>query len=395
MDQENSAIQAIGATAPADRPRVGGIRSGLTAASISIAAAGFAVVIWAGISGNFYTEVNGLSSKIFLPAAIGASLVLIGATITTLWRGVGFWLGVAVVGQAVSLQMIDAGRLIHFQHYRSLGDLASRDSISLAVFTLQILLVTIGIAKKAGAIRKWIKTAVSWWQLAAIAVVVVLSGAAVTKEVSVYAASIIVSAVVQLAGAANIVLAAWAIPDGSAAWLREKFGVLFGSDAEAESVGLDRFSVVAAVLVIVITGMLSYFVYQAHPHVPDETQYVFQARYLAAGELTVTPPLVPEAFTMYLIPYQDSRWFSIFSPGWSAVLAIGVWANAIWLVNPILAGLCVLLTYLFFHGLYSQRFARMGILLLCCSPWFIFMSMSLMSHVFTLACALGAAVLIQ
>ncbi len=99
-----------------------------------------------------------------------------------------------------------------------------------------------------------------------------------------------------------------------------------------------------------------------------------------------------KAFTMYMLPFQQSNWFGIFSPGWSALLAIGVKLNVVWLINPLLAGLCVLLSYLFFQEIYSRRFARIAVLLLCCSPWFVFMAMSFMSHIFTLVCALSAAV---
>jgi hypothetical protein len=145
--------------------------------------------------------------------------------------------------------------------------------------------------------------------------------------------------------------------------------------------------------VVLLTGALSFFVYEAHPHVPDESQYLFQAKYMAAGQLTVKAPLVPEAFSMYMLPHGEPRWFGIFPPGWPAMLAIGTLAGLTWLVNPLLSGLCILLAYWLYQELYSRRFARAAILMLCCSPWFIFMGMSFMSHVATLALALAASLL--
>ena len=73
------------------------------------------------------------------------------------------------------------------------------------------------------------------------------------------------------------------------------------------------------------------------------------------------------------------------------MLAIGVLLGAPWLVNPVLAGVNVLLTYLFIREVYDRRCARLTVLLLCISPWFIFMGMNFMAHTFTLTCALIAS----
>ena len=59
---------------------------------------------------------------------------------------------------------------------------------------------------------------------------------------------------------------------------------------------------------------------------------------LAEGLLTVPAPPVPEAFSVYMIPYKSERWYSIFPPGWPAMLAIGTLLEVPWLVNPLLAG---------------------------------------------------------
>jgi len=97
---------------------------------------------------------------------------------------------------------------------------------------------------------------------------------------------------------------------------------------------------------------------------------------------------------MYMVPFREARWYGIFPPGWPVLLALGTLFDANWVVNPLLAGSCILLAYLLFQQLYSRRFARMAVLLLCSSPWLIFMGMSYMSHVSTLVFALAAAVLL-
>jgi 4-amino-4-deoxy-L-arabinose transferase-like glycosyltransferase len=73
------------------------------------------------------------------------------------------------------------------------------------------------------------------------------------------------------------------------------------------------------------------------------------------------------------------------------MLALGVVLGVPWLVNPVLASMNVLLSYLLLREIYSRRTARIAVLLLCLSPWFVFMGMNFMAHTFTLTCALVAA----
>jgi 4-amino-4-deoxy-L-arabinose transferase-like glycosyltransferase len=301
------------------------------------------------------------------------------------------WLLLACAGQAASLQMIDAGRLIHFQHYKTLPELLAQNTAALVVFALQIGCVGVGIARYLPALNDWRKRNFKARRLIFAAFFLTLAGAAVTPDASIYATSLLFAAVAQFINLANLILIVQSFPEAPLNWLKRKVEIVF-SAKNSEKPSLDRFSLLAAVWVVLLAGFLSYFVYENHPHVPDETQYLFQAHYFAAGKLTTDAPPVPEAFALYMTPTDEARWFSIFPPGWAALLAFGVKFGAVWLINPLLGGLCVLLAYLFFQEIYTRKFARFGVALLCCSPWFVFMAMSFMSHVATLACALGAAV---
>lgn len=312
-----------------------------------------------------------------------------------MWKNFALWSGLALIGQASSLQMINAGQTIHFQHYRSIQELLNNNFLPLVLFAIQTVIVSIGISSRLSVIKNWLTKTFSWWQLIAILLFAFLAGAAVTRDVSIYLSSLLTSALVQSINLGNLLLVVCAVPDNSIEWVRGKIEQILGESVATEKAQIDRFAVVSALWVVLLTGTLSYFVYQNHPHVPDESIYLFQANYMAAGQLTSKTPLVPEAFSIYMIPTQDSRWFSIFPPAWSALLAVGVKLNLEWLINPLLAGICILLSYVFFQDFYSRRFARIGIILLCCSPWFIFMAMSFMSHIFTLVCALGATVLLN
>jgi len=236
------------------------------------------------------------------------------------------------------------------------------------------------------------------------------------------------AAFVQSVNLINILLAAFALPEGVLArWkegLEKFFGragkvALFERQGESGTRGndgtrgklsggastfprlplfprvpcsLDATALAAALWVTSLAAALSYFSYERHPHIPDEVVYLLHARYLAKGMLVMPAPPVPEAFDIDLMNYEADRWFCPVPPGWPAMLALGVLFGAAWLVNPMLAGLNVLLAYVLMRELYDRRAARLTALLLCFSPWHILMAMNFMPHTFTLTCALGAAV---
>ncbi len=314
----------------------------------------------------------------------------------TKWLSVAAWGGLALVGQAASLQMIDAGRLIHFQHYRLVSELLNHKTIALVLFGFQVICVGVGVWQRRIAIGQWLQS-FNRWQLALAALFLIFASAAVTPDTSVYLTSLAIGSLVQLTNIANVILFIWAIPASTLESVRKYVDRFLTGDSDSRSDGvrLDKLAWIAAICMFVLTASLSYFVYQAHPHVPDESQYIFQANYMAASQLTVKPPLVPEAFSMYMVPTQEARWFGIFPPAWPALLALGTLIGTSWLVNPLLAGLTILAAYLLFQQFYSKRFARIATVLLCSSPWFIFMGMSYMSHMATLFFSLAAALLLM
>lgn len=320
----------------------------------------------------------------------GIAFVMLGCLVRTAWRGFAGWAAFGLIGQAASLQMIDAGRLIHFQNYRPVADLLSREVLFVAIVAIQAIAVMIGLGQRRTDLIKCIR-GIGTWRFLVLMMMLGISSAAVTPDAAKYITSVSLGTVVQLIALGNVFLAVLCIPATSLDWLNAKFARVFGVDSQTNHRKIDAFVLSAALAVTVVCGFLSYFVYQSHPHVPDETQYVFQAKYMAAGQLTVTPPRVPEAFSMYMVPYLDARWYGIFPPAFPAVLAVGVELGALWIVNPIFAGICIVLGFLLIQELYSTWVARLSVILLSTSPWFVFMGMNLMSHMFTLACSLAAA----
>jgi hypothetical protein len=149
--------------------------------------------------------------------------------------------------------------------------------------------------------------------------------------------------------------------------------------------------VACAIWAVCIAAALSTFSYERHPHIADEVAYIFHANYFAEGRLGTPVPPVPEAVESYLIDCDTGPCISPVPPGWPAILSLGALAGADWLVNPLLAGLNIILLFMLLQRLYDRYTARLGVLLTAAAPWYLLMSMNYMTHTFSLTCALVAA----
>jgi len=360
-----------------------------------LCSSGISLFAWAFFDPRFRDGEGFLEGGFCLPVAVGVALVILGWAAAGRLKRFAFWFALALVGQAVALQLIEAGPHIRYQHYKPFDRLLTETHPLLLVYlTLQTALVVAGLRTRWPKIRAWLGRTFKVWQLSGVGLVFFLSSATVSREVPVYVTGLFFAALVQTVNLGNIVLMAWALPEETLVWLKQRFERLFGQPAQrdaGEPGGVDRLAVLAAVWVTVLAAVLSFFVYERHPHVQDEVIYLYHARCLADGALTVPAPPAPDAFSLYMIPHKADRWYSIFPPGWPAMLAVGVLFGVPWLVNPALAGLNVLLAYVFLREIYDRRTARMAVLLLCISPWYVFMGMNFMAHTFTLTCALIAS----
>ena len=306
------------------------------------------------------------------------------------------------------------GRYVRYQHYKPLNRLLTENPLRLAYIAAQTILVAAGFRSCWPAIRNWTARNFKVWQLFGVGLLFFLSSATVSREISVYVTELLFAGFVQAVNLGNIVLMVWALPEEALVGLQRRLDKWFGRPedqdrgsriedggstienpkSKIQNPRVDRFAVLAASWVTLVAALLSVFVYERHPHIQDELIYLYHASYLADWRLTVPAPPVPEAFSLYMIPYASERWYSIFPPGWPAMLALGVLVGVPWLINPVLAGLNLLLAYLFIQEIYDRRVARMAVLLLCISPWYVFMAMNFMAHTFTLTCALSASLAI-
>lgn len=154
-----------------------------------------------------------------------------------------------------------------------------------------------------------------------------------------------------------------------------------------------RLSPVAPAAFAVLASLaLGAFAFQHLPHVEDEVAYLFQARTFGAGALTLPAP--PEAarpgLAYYLLEVKDGRWFATSLPGWPLALAPFAALGVPWLLNPLLAGVAVLLGYAIALRRLGRDQADLVALMMACSPWLLAAAGSFMPHMFTLVLILFA-----
>jgi hypothetical protein len=365
----------------------------------SIWIVGICFFFWVFTDPQFRNSEGFLEGGFCLPFSVGIALILLGYGVTGRFRKFTFWFALALVGQAVSLQMIEAGHHVRYQHYKPLLRLLTEIHPILLFFLLaQTVLVVAGLKDRWPTIRGWFHHNFKYWQLLCVGVVFFISSATVSQEISRYAMELLFASLVQTVNLGNIILIVWTLPPDTLEPLSEKLAKLFGKHSKennsSSTIRIDRFAILAAIWIMIAASSLNYFIYERHPHIPDEITDFQHAKYLADGALTSPAPSVPDAFDVYLMQVDGDRWYPAAPVGWPAVLSLGVLLKAPWLVNPALAGLNMILIYLLVQEIFSRYTARMSLLLLCTSPWYVFMGMSFMTHMSTLTCALCAALAI-
>lgn len=136
------------------------------------------------------------------------------------------------------------------------------------------------------------------------------------------------------------------------------------------------------------SALVTQRVFEAIPHIEDEIAYVWQAKAMVEGHLTIPSPTPNRSFLVpFVVDYEGER-FSKYPPGWPALLSIALRMGARAWINPLLAGLAVWLTYLLGKRIFSEFVGLLAAGLTVSSPFFLMNSGSLLSHPFGLVLSL-------
>jgi hypothetical protein len=150
-----------------------------------------------------------------------------------------------------------------------------------------------------------------------------------------------------------------------------------------------------AFAIALATGIWAHWTIQKGvPDVPDELGYLHQARTFADGFLAARSPPISEFHYASWAIHDGGSWYSVFPPGYGALLTVGVLAGVPWLVNPVLGALLVFVIW----GIAREVFGGDGVgprvaVVIYLGSWFrLLHAGSFMSHP-TAALAAGLGVL--
>lgn len=146
----------------------------------------------------------------------------------------------------------------------------------------------------------------------------------------------------------------------------------------------DFIALLLAVAGFLASAFVTQRVFEGIPHIEDEIGYIWQAKLLDQGHLTISSPPDSSSFLVpFVVDYQGAR-FGKYPPGWPTVLAIAIRLGMRAWINPILAGLGVWLTYQLGKRIFSAFVGLLAAGLTVVSPFFLMNSGSLLSHPFGL-----------
>ena len=146
----------------------------------------------------------------------------------------------------------------------------------------------------------------------------------------------------------------------------------------------DRIALILSLVAILVTFMIADRVYENISHIEDEIAYVWQAQTIAQGHLTLPSPPNPKNFLVPFVVDHNGQRFGKYPLGWPVLLAIGIRLGIRQLVNPLLAGLGVWLTYRLGKKVFGETVGLLAAGLTLTSPFFLMNSGTLLSHPFGL-----------
>lgn len=142
----------------------------------------------------------------------------------------------------------------------------------------------------------------------------------------------------------------------------------------------DFLALVLSLLGVLASSLVAERVFERMAHLEDELAYVWQAQAIAGGHLVLPSPPEPKSFLVpFVVDYKGQR-FGKYPLGWPVVLAAGEFLGGRWLVNPLLAGLGIWLTYRLGRRVFSETVGLLAAGLTLTSPFFLMNSGSLLSH---------------
>lgn len=129
----------------------------------------------------------------------------------------------------------------------------------------------------------------------------------------------------------------------------------------------------------VLAALLSWLMFDRMPHIADTHTQTVMAKIFLEGKFYEASHALPRFFDFQFM-INDGKLYGQYFPGHSFLLAIGMLANAAWLVDPLFGAMTVYLTYMLAREIADKESAMIAALLMLLSPHVVFMSSEFMSH---------------
>ncbi len=148
---------------------------------------------------------------------------------------------------------------------------------------------------------------------------------------------------------------------------------------------MTRHHIIILVLILfsmAMSALISRVVFERLPHLEDEVAYLFQAKTYAGGRLVVETPEPRRAYWQpFVVDYLPTgERFSKYTPGWPALLTVGVLMGQPWIINAFLSGLTVALVYRLGREIFSADVGIIAAALTAFSPMALLLNGTLMGH---------------
>ena len=150
----------------------------------------------------------------------------------------------------------------------------------------------------------------------------------------------------------------------------------------------EKIALIVSILAVLFSSWVALGVNEGLAQLEDEYAYLWQARLIADGQIITPSPPEAEGFFIPFVIDSQGRRFGKYPLGWPVVLSLGVILGARWLVNPLLAGVAVWLTFRLGQKILGDRIGLLAAALTVVSPLFLTYTGSLLSHTFGLVLSL-------
>ena len=132
----------------------------------------------------------------------------------------------------------------------------------------------------------------------------------------------------------------------------------------------------------VVSCAISVGVLNRTPFLQDSAAHLFQAKVFLAGHLTAPEPKPAEFFSLSgdMLVMQNGRWFSMYMPGFSLLLAGAMLFSLEWFLSPLLGAATIWIWIVYARRWYGARSAGLFALIAISSPFLLMMSSTIMVY---------------